>query len=37
MPLSIASPTIVQPSTGAAAEIAAISMTRLIRRRRPTV
>ena len=26
MPLSIASPTIVQPSTGAAAEIAAISM-----------
>ena len=37
MPLSIASPTIVQPSTGAAAEIAAMSMTRPSRLRRPTV
>ena len=37
MPLSIASPTIVQPSTGAAAEIAAMSMTTPSRLRRPTV
>jgi hypothetical protein len=37
MPLSMASPTIVQPEDGRRAEIAAITITTAIRRRRPTV